>query len=453
MRRRYIALQPTSARWRFAVATSDRNETTLSQAGDFERDVDRPLSEQLSEIIGPLQFTDRLACALPASSALVRWLAFPFSDPRKVAAAVPPEVARQLPCSLEERVIFHQQFTDKQVLATAINKQLLETCIAQFDDNREPLGYLGLAPLCYAAALDWTEDGLLLCAVAEEVSLARYQAGQLVALRILPQTTSDDSDEIIRQTVLLSRCSATVITHLRLLGLTTDDPIAQQLEQAGFNIETVRLSTPSGELPSALTSTACLALTAINSTSKDLNLRSGSYKLKNDWQALKRRMWIGGGLLLCTLLVIGVNGTLQYQQRAAELQLRRQQMTQLYQQAFPGETLQVAAPLQLQSKLKELQKKSAQFSTGTASALQLLLVVSDRIATDLSVDISEYLTNDEGLRLTGKTTDFDALSKLLASLQGEPLFKDVRILDSKQALDGKQVDFQLQIQLAQGKGE
>ena len=180
---------------------------------------------------------------------------------------------------------------------------------------------------------------------------------------------------------------------------------------------TVRLSSKSGELTGDLTSTACLALTAIDAGSKNLNLRSGSYKLKNDWQALKRRMWIAGGLLSFTLLVLATNGYLQYQQGARELQLRQQQMTQIYQQAFPGETLRVAAPLQLQSKLRELQKKSAQFGTGSASALQLLLAVSSRITPNLTVDISEYLANDEGLRLTGNTTDFDALSKLLASLQ------------------------------------
>ena len=81
------------------------------------------------------------------------------------------------------------------------------------------------------------------------------------------------------------------------------------------------------------------------------------------------------------------------------------------------------------------------------------MTVSENIDAGLKLDIREYVQSDEGLRLSGNTESFDAVSRLLASLQKETLFKEVRILDSKQAIDGSRVDFQLQIQLLKTKGE
>lgn len=449
MRRRIIALQPDSSRWRFAVALSDPQGSTLQKVGVFERNPDQPLADQLAGLVGPLQMTDRLACALPPQTAQVRWLQFPFGDQRKIAAAAVPEMARRLPHALDGRVLFQQPLEDKKILAAAVDKQQLEQLISCYDDNREPLGYIGLAPFCYGPADHGDADGLLLCLEPNEAALVRYQAGQPVELKILPQTEVTDVAEIVQQALLLAHSSRTPVLQVRLLGCSTDSALATELRASGFTVEPLRVTSATGPVADELTSTACLALTAARSGSDTLNLRSGAYRLKNDWQALKRRMWLAAALVFCTLAALFGNGYLQYQQQAAQLNELETQMSALYQQAFPGEKLLVPAPLQLQSKLKELQKKASQFGAATPRALDLLLATSQSIEPGLSVDIKEYLQNEDGLRLSGTTATFDAVSKLLASLQAHPSFAEVRILDSKQALDGSQVDFQLQILLSQ----
>ena len=449
MRRRIIALQPAPNQWCFAVVNDDPQEPKLLKAGVFERRPETTLAAQLTELVGPLQMTDRLACALPAQSAQFRWLEFPFSDPRKVAAAAVPEMARQLPQTLAEKALFQQPLEDNRVLAAAVDKQLLEQLIETYDDNREPLGFIGLAPLCYGAACKWDEDALLLSLENDTATLVSYQAGQPVNMRILPQTGAADSAELVQQALLLAHSTRTPLLRLRLLSGSPDSSLTTELQAAGFEVEQVQLRSETGPVANELISTACLALTAAKTGSGGLNLRSGQYKLKNDWQALKRRMWIAAGLILCTLTALVGNGYLQYQQKAEQLTKVEGEMTKLYQQEFPGEKLLVPAPLQLQSKLKELQQKASQFGATKPQALDLLLAVSKSIEPSLSVDIKEYLQNDEGLRLSGTTDTFDAVSKLLASLQRNPAFSEVRILDSKQAIDGSQVDFQLQILLNQ----
>ncbi len=451
MRRRHIALQPGPQRWAYAVVCKDRTETTLHATGFFTPDPERKLTDQLGEIIGPVQLTDRLACELPGRHALLRWLQFPFSDPRKIAAAAGPELARQLPGGLDDRVIYQQNLGDGKLLATAVTKQAIEELLDLFDNNQAPISYLGLSPLCFIPALSWPVDCLFLCVNDVEISIGRIENSHLVDVRILPQgATEIPLTQLVLQIQTLAHGSTQALSLVRTLGIDSNDPLFKGLQTSGFDVEPITLLCNNSTVEPELTRVSCLALGAAKSQPSDLNLRSGPYKLKNDWQALKWRGGIAGALLAVSLLLFVGNGYLQYHLRETQLHRLQQQLTNLYHRQFPGEKLQVAAPLQLQSKLKALQKKNRQFGADSPRALQVLLVISQRIPADISLDIREYLYNDAGLRLSGSTTSFDAVSQLLSNLQQEPLFKGVRVLDSKQALDGDRVDFQLQIQLDKG---
>jgi general secretion pathway protein L len=451
MRRRYIALKPSPEKWGFAVATGDQAEARLLKTGSFTRDPQRPLAEQLAEVFEPLQMTDHLALALPGQGSLIRWLEFPFKDSRKIAAAVLPEINSRLPESPGERVIFHQLQSSGKVLTVAVQKQTLEDCLAQYDDNREPVGYLGITPLCYLVGLEWPVDSLLLTMEEDGLTLSRIEAGGLTDLRFLPQTSLSDHAEIIKQAQLLAHCGQP-LRHLRLAGISLENPLAVDLQAAGFELDSARLTSDKGAVAEELIPVAALALSAAKSGPQQMNLRSGPYKLKNDWQALKRRTAIAIGLFLATLIIFGGSAYLQAQQRATELEGLQQQMKAMYLKQFPQDQLRIAPNLQLQSKLKELQKKVGQYGTETTGALQLLLAVSKHADKAIKVDIREYVQNDEGLRLAGSTASFEAVSRLLSDLQQEPLFKEVRVMDSKQAIDGSRVDFQIQISLQPAKG-
>jgi len=456
MLRRYIALQPGSDCWNYVLATGDAATAELQQAGSFVRDAQRPLADQLTEIFGPLHLQDRLACALAGHSALLRWLEFPFDDPRKIAAALEPELQRQLPEALNKRTIFQQFKTGGRVLVAAVSNAAIEDRLGHFDDNREPLGFLGLAPLCYIAALEETGDRLLLCVDADEQSLCRLINGQPRDLRLLPGRKALSAADLVQQAQLLAHSGAESLTQMTTLGLTAADPedteLVQQLQQAGFTLEPAMLKLKGQALEGPLAPLACLALTAVRAGSQSLNLRSGPYELKNDWLLLKRRALVACALAACALVLFGAGAALNYQHQSTRLHRVKDRMAQLYHQQFPTEKLLVPAPLQLQSKMKELQKKAVQFGTSGPGALETLRILSQAIDPQLSLDIRDYIFNDEGLRLTGSTENFDAVSKVLAMLKMQPAFKEVRMLDSKQALDGQRVDFQLQIQLTDGKG-
>ncbi|WP_020675242.1 type II secretion system protein GspL [Geopsychrobacter electrodiphilus] len=452
MRRRYIAVKASPEKWGFVVATGDHTESRLLKAGFFERDPQRPLADQLAEVFEPLQMTDRLALTLPGQGSLIRWLEFPFKEARKIAAAVLPEINSRLPENPGQRVVFHQIQETGKVLTVAVSKETIESCLAQFDDNREPVGYLGITPLCYLPGLDWPVNSLLLTIEADGICLARVEAGDLTDLRFLPQTLLEAEDEIIQQAQLLARCGSPLM-RLRTAGVATESPLAIALKAAGFELDPIRFDAEGKPVPNDLITLAALAMSAVHSSPQQINLRSGPYKLKNDWQVIKRRASIAVGLLLTTLIIFAGSAYLQGQQRTSELEGLQQQMKTFYLKQFPEDKVRIAPALQMQSKLKELQKKVAQYGSDTGSALKLLLAVSQHMDQAISVDIREYVQNDEGLRLSGSTTSFDAVSRLLSDLQKEPLFKEVRVMDSKQAIDGSRVDFQIQILLQQSKGK
>ena len=449
MRRRYIALQPGSREWKYAVAVNDQGQTSLIEAGTFERSSSESLASQLAEVVGRLQVTDRLAWVLPAQKSLFRWLEFPFNDTRKIAATVRTEMLQQLPFMQAEDVIYHQRQQDGRVLSVAVNRDCIEGLLEAFDDNLEPLGYLGIAPLGYISGLDWSEDSLFICSEDDEIVLGRCESGWLTDLRILERSDKGDDTALTQQLLLLARSRSVPLLRLTVLGNSLSSELEKGLNEAGFSIDKIRLQVADGPLADECMNTGCLALAAARAGDRGLNLRSGVYALKNDWQIFKRKLWLAVGLLFTIAVALGGSGYLKYQKSAQIHEHLKQEMVRLYQQEFPGEKLVVTPSLQLQSKIKEMRKKAAQFGSGTPEALPLLLAVSERMSPELSVDIREYLQNNEGVRLIGNTANFDSVSKLLVSLQTESLFQDVKIVDTKQSIDGSRVDFQMQIRFKQ----
>lgn len=450
MRRKLIAVQPGVQQWRYAVVGSERKAVTLLQAGRFVRDPDRPLADQLAGLIGPPRPADRLATALPLGSGVFRRLRFPFADSRKRLAAARPEMLRQLPFSLTGWTLFHQELSHNELLTVAVADEQISHCLGNFDDRRAPLGFLGLVPFCYLGGLDLKDSGILLCVEDDGIILTRYNAaGEPDEPRLLPRVGSDAINEILPQVRIMAHCHAVAEKKLTLIGADQDSPLVPELTQAGFRVNFVKFRDTAGQQVSGdLAATAALALTAVQAPGANLNLRSGAFRLRNDWQALKKRMWLAALLIILLPLIFLTDGFWQYRSRANQLRQLRQQISQLYLRQFPTDRLVAPAPLQLQSKLKELREKGRSLHHANGGALELLLALSNHIPDDLTVDIKEYFYSDEGLRLTGRTTDFDSLSRLLAALQRAAFFQDVRILDSKQTINAAQVDFQLQLKFA-----
>ena len=140
---------------------------------------------------GDFHLGDRLAACLPGGSAFVRRLTFPFAERRKIIAALPFELAAQLPVALDDYTTSMQPPIKTPdgtvVVATAVKTAQLAVTLEPFDTLGLPLHVLDLAPHAYVAGLKgFLADGLLVCAMEEGASLALISSGEVLDYRQLP---------------------------------------------------------------------------------------------------------------------------------------------------------------------------------------------------------------------------------------------------------------------------
>jgi general secretion pathway protein L len=168
MAKRFIGIDIDREQVRVAVLSGERGAPILTAVGGRAYAGPEELLAAVRELLGePPAFGDRLATALPASAAFVRWLKFPFAEPRKVAAALSLELGSQLPVPIED---FLTDFLTPQpaddnsfsVAAIALRRSAVADLTAAFDAAGIPLHIVDVAPFALAEGLrDSTADAFL----------------------------------------------------------------------------------------------------------------------------------------------------------------------------------------------------------------------------------------------------------------------------------------------------
>jgi general secretion pathway protein L len=114
---------------------------------------------------------------------------------------------------------------------------------------------------------------------------------------------------------------------------------------------------------------------------------------------------------------------------------------------FPEATTIVDVPLQLKSKIRDLQEKSSLIIGGQSSTLAVFKEIST-LPDLVTVEFQEFVLTPEELKLTGQTSSFEAVNQMTTVLGGSPMFTNIQVTDAKMSLDGSQIDFRLLLSLA-----
>ena len=69
----------------------------------------------------------------------------------------------------------------------------------------------------------------------------------------------------------------------------------------------------------------------------------------------------------------------------------------------------------------------------------------------ISVDIDEFTMERDEVRISGRTSTFEEVSRMAESLRKSSHFEKVEVSESKMDLDGKQVNYRMRLTLS-GKG-
>ncbi len=417
------------------------------------------------------------AVSLPADWFFLRTLAVPFSSPKKIRLVLPYELEPDLPLPAEALAF---SFTPigpdaeagkTQVLAAAIEKSRLEAVTGA-------LAAVGLEPACltlsgFALALWAAQSGQLpprffhLQVESRFAVLYLVQEGRIRLGRSfpLPQAAAEREAVLLRQ-IRLTR---------GMLGEAAEEDAAPEtllLSGAGAAaLDPVRLAEGASLAVRGIDVRAASGIAGEQQTdasSGDPFRRNGALALAlAEIENLRRLSFSRGGLpgrriltrhrgpllrtaaLAAAALLLGIGQaaveTTLLQRRAAELDRR---MAAVFREAFPEARATVEPYLQMRAGLQEL-KKSATSASGPANhrSIDLLKRLSEAVPTEIPVVIERLVLGAEGILVTGTTAGFQEVEAIKDRLERTAAFRAVTIGAANLDRGGKEVNFQLKVDL------
>ena len=409
---------------------------------------------------GDFHLGDRLAACLPGGAALVRRLTFPFHDRRKIATAIPFELAAQLPVALDDYTTVMQppvrNDAGATTVAAAVNTPLLTETLASFDALGIPLHILDLAPYAYVAGLkEFLVDGILVSVMEQGTSLALVRAGEVRDYRQLPFGVeiegADQAQAIHREATLLERTQQPGGLILQLMGPLATPELLTALNALRDEVEILSIDINGQTIDAPFLPAVALALRAADTgKAQAFNLRQGAFALKSEWAGLRKKLVMIACLAGLAMITLGVSMGMRYYDKQHQVRILEQQMMVLYKKSFPMAATVVDVPLQMKSAIRQLQEESGIIGSEQLSSLQLLRTLSE-MPKSLSIDVDEVIMERNEVRISGRTTTFEEVNRMAETFRHSPHFEKVEVAESKMDLDGKRVSYRLRM-ILRGKG-
>lgn len=461
MIKRLIGIDIDRKTLRLAVLTRDQGTLSVVSVMEILHEEKADRVTRLRDFLnGDFHFNDRIAACLPSSAALVRRLDFPFCDRRKIAAALSFELAGQLPVALDDYITVMQppvrNGDGASTVAAAVKTALLAKTLAPFDAQGIPLHILDLAPYAYVAGLkNFLADGMLVCAMEQEICLALIRSGQVIdylqSSLLVSMPVADLARVIHRQATVLSQGQQPGGMPLQLMGSLATPELVASLNMLREQVELLSIEINGQSIAAPFLPAVALALRAADiGKEQAFNLRQGVFALKGEWAGLRKTLIMAACIAILTLITVGASMGLRYYDKQHQVKLLEQQMASLYQESFPKATTAVDVPLQMKSAIRQLQEEAGIISLDQLSSLQVLRILSE-LPKSLSVDMDEVTVERNEVRISGQTSTFEEVNSMADTLRHSSYFEKVEVSESKMGLDGKQVSYRLRITRS-GKG-
>ena len=484
------------------------------QVRSLPREPDFPLAELVHRLFTLYRFsTDHVVSALPGDRISSRRLTFPFRERRKLAQAVPFEVADEVPFELEDIVIDWELLDGERSKANVIANVAPRAEVSAFletlrEAECEPRTLeaegLVLGNLAGLFALDGNRllidlghrkttlcllvEGralgartvpvggeALTAAIAEDRGLGLEAAEQLKCergvfdrhLAVLGPRTEAVLDRIGREIVRSLGSAETVlgareISQTSLFGGTAqldrlDDYLAERT-----GIPTARIGYPpegadaglvaAGE-PVLFAPAIALAVRGTAQARTRMNFRQDEFAVRVDLGRFGREFRSTAVLaavsLGLALLSFGI-GTWLDSRRAAALE---REVARLYAEAFPGRPVPTSPLSALRSEVETANERADFLGVyrGNLSALDVLTEISSHVPKDLDVVLEELSIDRQTIRMRVYGKSFEAADRLRAELAKFPPFHQVRVgaIETDRKRGGKR--FNVTIGLAEPK--
>ncbi len=462
MANRLIGLEITTRTIRVAVLGQHRGLVSVMalEQRPYQESDDWPgLLEAM--IPGGFQLTDRVGAALPAGQAYVRTLEFPFKERRKIKAAAPFELAARLPVGIEEcQVVMlppDGSGAGASIVSAAAPKANLEAFLDPFEQHRLPLQVVDLMPHSLAAGFGETiTTGVLLCLNEEEVTLSLLVGGRVAEYRHFPlegmAVDMELAQALLREVTTYLRYGEGKPLPVYLTGALATAELLAQLQEQGLPAQLFTPHLGHRNIPPKFVPAVAMALRlSKKAEARSFNLRQGSYAYRGEAAGLHKSLYGFGALLGASLLLFCIATGLGYRDKSRQAEALLKQMTREYQETFPGSTITVDVPLQMQSKLQELRNRAQALGIGAPPQVLPILKELSTVVAGSPYEVEELSCDEGGCSLSGKADSFDAVNRMKAQLEASPLFGKAEVAETRRGIDGERIDFRLRLLLS-GKG-
>ncbi len=443
MLKRILGLDLGSYAIKVAEFQQTWNGLTLVRLCQATRHEDEPLSTTLRPWIDTHSLTaDSILCAIPATQTTSRHLSFPFRDRKKIAQAVPFELAEQLPFELDDFLLdwelIRARATESQVFATLTQRKNVEVLLAELreaDLDPNVIEAEGLVLGNLASFFELPDTRLLLDLGHSKTNLCLLIDGKPVASRTIALAGFALTQEIARARnvdfataeqikhegifqdglrcavpgvqTCLDRIAREMIRSLealepllggsaaeRVAGISIFGGTAQILhldeylsERTGLPTQRLQLpeSTPKNDTthlalddPTLFGGAIALGLRGTTKPKTTMNFRQGEFAYRFDFANFARD-FVATGILAGVALLLGITlAVTTFALRTNRAQSLEASMQARYQEIFPDAP---ASPTPLQELRKELDRahEEADF---------LGLYRGDRSALDLLTEIA-----------------------------------------------------------------
>ncbi len=402
----------------------------------------------------------RLAMAVPAEKVLSRHLVFPFGDRKKIAAAVPLELGSRLPKDLSEHYITSlppiARESNYSTIGFALPQELMTSTLAPFDERQLPLRYLGISPFTFTGQFSEQPESCILLAIRTgEISTLLIVDGEPVShrntIRNKNQSISETLTQINRDVVTLQKTAGHEELPVLMFGPGLDADLQRGI---ATTLATARVPDEFFEgnklLPEFLPALALARQVA--TPARSCNLRQGKFAFRGSLAPFKKQLIAAAVLLAITLTTFAGGAWLSYARKATVADKLQTQMEKIYSQTFPGAgDPPKDIPLHMTSRLNAARNQSQLLGGPGMTPLATLEAITRALPEGSSSLVKELSYDKDGIQLAGQANSFDAVDQLTAGLNKESSFGSARISDAKTNIDGKRIDFRIDLEFA-GKG-
>jgi type II secretory pathway component PulL len=417
------------------------------------------------------------AVSIPAVFFSSRNLQVPFSNPKKIRLVLPFEIEPYLPFQADDLAIDFSILGTispqgpADVLAVAVEKARLAAVIealagVHIDPERVTLS--GLSTAAWIGRTAAADDTVLCFDIGRTFGALFVVAGDSVRLiRSFPLP----ADPALRTRAAQNHLRTTLGAFFEMEGLPDAPERAFVTGDGldGMNLEDLAASLPlalqqvdlreSLKIPrekeifppwsaAALDGALALALAEIEGLN-GLNFHRGQFPGKKIVSRYRGDL-IWTGALAAAVLVLMFSSVLvqSYLQQRRLSELDRQ-IAAIFSQTFP-EIQKIADPYQqMQIRLQELKKSAALPGEASPSlrSIDILKSISDSIPEDVTVVFERLVLSPDNILISGNTAAFNAVDEIKGHLERIAGFKKVTISSANTDRSGKEVNFQLKVDL------